>query len=174
MKTKPVLAASIPLESGQVGAARIDSTQPLRADFNLVIQDPFSLPAYLLSYTVEFDRVDILNPGEGYKVSSYDANDILLGEDCYFNSGAGSIVGCACTDTRANPLLETDSYYAIISSLNGTFDVSNVFSLAFDADNGSGNSISSIGLLGTTPSPVPAHPALLLFGTGLLGLIGIK
>jgi hypothetical protein len=116
MKTKPVLAASIPLVSGQVGAARIESTQSLRADFNLAIQDPFSLTAYILSYTVEFDRVDILNPGEGYKVSSYDANDILLGEDCYVNSGTGSIVVCACTDTRVNPLLETDSYHAIISS----------------------------------------------------------
>jgi hypothetical protein len=196
-KIKLILSASILLlVSGQVNSALIvDDTQSVRADFEISIVSPFTLPAYILSYTVEFDRANLLNPGEGYKVTSYDSNGVELGMASYINSFSGSIISCSCTDIRVDPLLETINYFAIIDSLGGSFDVSNVYSLAFDADNGLGNSISSIGSLkaipsdcsqfpgggategcfpgpGPFPGKVPEPPAILLFGIGLIGLIG--
>ena len=72
-----------------------------------------------------------------------------MGVDSYTNVNDGNIIGCTCTDQHLNPFLATASGYLILTSLSGSFNVTEVVVQACDdpTQNSCGNSVTVYGTI---------------------------
>lgn len=130
------------------------------------IGDPFALPARIVDHTVEFGPgggVSALNNGEGYEIATFDANDVLLSIESFMNVADGNIIGCACTGGLLDTLLTTSGGHLIIGSLAGSFNVRNVYLVAYDATMDSADATGTL-------SQVSEPATFALLGLGLVGI----
>jgi len=145
-------------------ALPVSTGSPIRAEFNLQpLENPlFDFPAVLISYTVSFSG-DTLNNGETLQIDTYRFNGTFLGSDSFTNPGLGNITGCACFDIDLLTPLNNPHFFAILRSLNGTFNVTEIIALAFDNNNGFGDSTRAFGVLHRVRRvPEPSTLALLV------------
>lgn len=161
-----VLAAAFGFYSVGAYAILVTPGSPIRVDFAFPIADPFALPAKIVDHTVEFGPgggVAALNIGEGYEIATFDANDVLLSIESYINVADGNIIGCACTGGVLDTLLTTSGGHLVLGSLAGSFNVRNVYLVAYDATM---DSVHATGTLSQAPEPA----TFALLGLGLLGI----
>ena len=79
-----------------------------------------------------------------------------------------NIIGCACTGGLLDRLLVNENFHLIITALSGSFEVTRVVVVAYDDDNGYGNSTTATGVISSFSIPEPG--TLALFGLGLAGI----
>jgi hypothetical protein len=130
-----VIAATM-LYAASAHAIPVALDLPIRVDFRFNNAGSFNLPVVLLDHTIEFGPhagPEALNIGEAYQVSTYDSRGRLLGTSSYFNEMFGSIIGCACTGGLLDAPLTTRRGHLIISSLSGSFNVTDVFLVGYDS-----------------------------------------
>ena len=146
-------------------------TTPVRVEFTLGTDETtpgFELPVVLIDYTVTFNSADSLNPGDAYRTDTFASNGTFLGGSSYTNTGSGNIIGCACTGGPLVLPLDQPHFFMLLSSLSGTFDVTEVIALAYDCTNGCGEHARAFGQIHRIPEPMPL--ALILTCMGLVWL----
>lgn len=114
--------ATIP---GTAAAITVTMEVVLRADFYLPVSAS-DFPINFLDETIEFGP-NYLNNGEGYATAVYDANGMLINTSSYTNTAFGNIIGCACTGGLLSPSLTTYAGTFFLTSLHGSFDVTNIY-----------------------------------------------
>jgi hypothetical protein len=148
-----VLFAAFGFYSVAAYAILVSPGSPIRVDFVFPIADPFALPARIVDHTVEFGPgggAAALNIGEGYEIATFDANDVLLSIESHMNVADGNVIGCACTGGILDTLLATSGGHLTLGSLAGSFNVRNVYLVAYDATM---DSAHATGTLSQVPEP---------------------
>ncbi len=147
-------------------AAIVNPGDVYRMDFDFS-SDPFSGPYSNAAYSIFFGS-DALDNGANLNVSLYDSSDIFY--------GSGFLTGSASNDINieigsgfglVSPMTDTIGYVLLTST--ATFELLDFSLMLLDS---SGSLWTEKALLPIT-QVVPVPAAAWLFGSGLIGLIGI-
>jgi hypothetical protein len=117
-----------------------------------------------------FGGPDLINPGEGWRVSLFTSGNTLLSQETFSNVFGVDITSGSAAD-NPGPVDNTGHFF--IDQIVGSFDLHQLFIRGFNAGIISGGPVEVLSFeVGTAATPLPAALPLIATGLGALGLFG--